>query len=374
MADLVDRLRLIRSESVGPITYRRLLERYASPAEALDALPALARAGGRSEALRIPRRAEIERELARIEAFGARLLILGDPDYPVLLARTDSAPPALCVLGDVAALNGRAVALVGARNASANGKHMAELLAHDLASAGVVVVSGMARGIDTAAHVGALRAGQTVAAIAGGIDVAYPAENAELQRQVAEGGAVVAEAPFGTAPQARHFPRRNRVIAGLSLGVIVVEAAPRSGSLITARFGAEMGRELFAVPGSPLDPRCRGSNDLIRSGAHLVENAADVLAVLGDAARRAEPGRREVAEAAAAFDGPPVEAEWARRLVLENLSQDPTEVDELVRRCQLSTSAVVGVLLELELGGQLEMLPGNRACLVGKRTSEQVLQ
>ena len=257
--ELIDRLRLVRTEGVGPITYRRLLARYRTAAEALAELPALARAGGRAAPPRIPRRSDAERELEQIEGFGARLVWLGDPDYPALLAAIDGAPPALCVLGEVGTLQARCVALVGARNASTNGKRMAELLAFDLASAGLVVVSGLARGIDTAAHVGALRAGRTVAAIAGGIDVAYPAENEDLQRRIADGGAVVAEAPFGTAPQARHFPRRNRVIAGLALGVIVVEAAPRSGSLITARLAAEMGRELFAVPGSPLDPRCRGS-------------------------------------------------------------------------------------------------------------------
>ena len=204
-----------------------------------------------------------------------------------------------------------------------------------------------------------------MAAIAGGIDVAYPSENAALQRRVAEGGAVVAEAPFGTAPQARHFPRRNRIIAGLSLGVTVVEAAPRSGSLITARLAAEMGRELFAVPGSPLDPRCRGSNDLIRSGARLVESASDVLAGLAEHASSPAKGRPGLAEEADPYEGPPGDVDLARRLVLENLGHDPTEVDDLVRRCQLSASAVVAALLELELGGRLEVLPGHKACLVG---------
>lgn len=363
MNDVVQRLRLVRTEGVGPITYRRLLDRYRTPAEALDALPALARAGGRASPLRIPKAADVERELAQLDKIGARLVFVGDPDYPALLAETEAPPPAFAVLGDVAALSGRCVALVGARNASTNGKHMAELLAHDLATAGLVVVSGMARGVDTSAHIGALRAGQTVAAIAGGVDTVYPAENAELQRRVAAGGAVVAEAPFGTAPQARHFPRRNRVIAGLSQAVIVVEAAPRSGSLITARYAAEMGRELFAVPGSPLDPRCRGSNDLLRTGAHLVESAADVLASLP--ARTVVASRPGVSEPVAAYEGPPVEADQARRVVLENLSPDPTEVDDLVRRCQLSASAVIAALLELELGGRVEMLPGNKACLVG---------
>jgi DNA processing protein len=360
-----DRLRLVRTEGVGPITYRRLLGRYASAAEAIEALPSLARAGGRTAPLRIPAPDAAERELEKLAGLGARMVWVGEPDYPAALAFLDGAPPALAVLGDVSALNGRAVALVGARNASTNGKRMAELLAADLAASGLVVVSGMARGVDTAAHVGALRAGRTVAAIAGGIDVVYPAENAALQRRVAEGGAVVAEAPFGTAPQARHFPRRNRIIAGLSLGVIVVEAAPRSGSLITARLAAEMGRELFAVPGSPLDPRCRGSNELIRSGAHLVESASDVVAHLPDHPTTPVPARPGLSEDAARYEGPPADADLARRLVLENLGHDPTEVDDLVRRCQLSASAVVAALLELELGGRLEVLPGNRACLVG---------
>lgn len=359
--NIVDRLRLIRTEGVGPITYRRLLDRYESPAEALAALPALARAGGRPS-IRIPTAGDMHRELDQVAAAGARLLFIGDPDYPALLAGTDGAPPAIAVMGDVAALNRRAVALVGARNASTNGRHMADLLAYDLANSGLVVVSGMARGIDTAAHTGALRAGQTIAAIAGGIDTIYPAENAELQRRVAEGGAVVAEAPFGTAPQARHFPRRNRVIAGLSLAVIVVEAAPKSGSLITARLAAEMGRDLFAVPGSPLDARCRGSNDLIRTGAHLVESASDVLAFLPNLPSSARPG---VAETAAAFTPLPADLGDVRRMLLENLAHDPTEVDELIRQTGLPSAIVHAALLELEIGGQVSILPNNRACLIG---------
>jgi DNA processing protein len=362
-SELRDRLRLVRTEGVGPITYRRLLERFPTAADAIDALPGLARAGGRSGPLRIPSPDAAQRELDRLETLGARLLILGEPGYPALLALLDGAPPALSVLGDFDALSARCVALVGARNASSNGKRMAELLAADLATAGLVVVSGMARGVDTAAHIGALRAGRTVAAIAGGIDTVYPAENADLQRQVATHGAVVAEAPVGTAPQARHFPRRNRIIAGLSLGVIVVEAAPRSGSLITARFAADMGRELFAVPGSPLDPRCRGSNDLIRAGAQLVESAADVLRNLPDLRKPAPP--RAVAEPQAAYQPPPAELDRARRVVLEHLGHDPTAIDDLVRHCQLSAASVVTALLELELGGRAEVLPGNRAVLIG---------
>ncbi|MDT7950506.1 MAG: DNA-processing protein DprA [Acetobacteraceae bacterium] len=356
---IVDRLRLIRTEGVGPITYHRLLERYGDPVAALEALPALARAGGRPS-VRIPTAAEVTRELEQVAAFGARLLFIGDPDYPSLLAATDGAPPVLAVKGDMAALERPAVALVGARNASTNGRHMADLLAYDLASAGLVVVSGLARGIDTAAHTGALRVGQTVAAVAGGIDVTYPAENAELQRRIAEGGAVVAEAPFGTAPQARHFPRRNRVIAGLALAVIVVEAAPRSGSLITARLAAEMGRDLFAVPGSPLDPRCRGSNDLIRTGAHLVESASDVIAFLPTPQVATRMG---VAEGPEPFAPTPLDLGKVRETMMECLGFDPTDIDELIRQNGLPSAVVHAALLELELGGQVSILPNNRVCL-----------
>ena len=213
------------------------------------------------------------RELRGLARLGARMIFAGEPDYPPLLALLDDAPAVIAVLGDPALLSARAVALVGGRNASANGQRMAENLAAELAHS-LVVVSGLARGIDAAAHPGALQTGRTIAAVAGGLDMPYPPEHADLQRRIAESGAVVSEAPLGTAPQARHFPRRNRIIAGLSLGVVVVEAALRSGSLITARLAQEAGRELFAVPGSPLDPRSRGANDLIRQGAHLDRDGA----------------------------------------------------------------------------------------------------
>jgi len=262
-ADTLDRLRLARSEGVGPVAYRRLLARYDSAATALQALPSLARAGGRQAPPAIPSPADAERELDAVRKLGARLVFAGQPDYPPLLALLDDAPAVLSVLGDPALLSANAIALVGGRNASANGQRMAEELAAELAHS-VVVVSGLARGIDAAAHKGALRTGRTIAAVAGGLDIPYPPEHADLQRRVAETGAVVSEAPIGTSPQARHFPRRNRIIDGLSLGVVVVEAAMRSGSLITARLAQEAGRELFAVPGSPLDPRSHGANDLIR--------------------------------------------------------------------------------------------------------------
>ncbi len=274
--DQRDRLRLIRTDGIGPVTYRRLLERYRTPAAAIDALPRLARAAGRSAGPAVMSVGEAERELDSTRALGGRIVFLGDPDYPPLLALMDDAPPCLIVLGEAALAHKRCVAAVGGRNASTNGQRMAETLAADLAQT-LVVVSGLARGIDTAAHLGAMRTGRTIAVIAGGIDQPYPPDNADLHRRIADTNLLVTEAPVGTVPQARHFPRRNRIIAGLSLGVVVVEAAPRSGSLITARFAQEAGREVFAVPGSPLDPRARGGNDLIRQGAVLVESAADVL-------------------------------------------------------------------------------------------------
>jgi DNA processing protein len=374
--DRVARLRLARTEGVGPVAYGRLLRRFGSAAAALEALPELARAGGRATPPRLPSEASVTEELAALERMGARLLLRGEPPYPPLLALLEDAPPAIAVLGDAEALSERAVAIVGGRNASSNGQHLAEALADELATAGIAVVSGLARGVDAAAHRGALRAGRTVAVIAGGLDVPYPPEHADLQRKIAEGGAVVAEAKLGTAPQSRHFPRRNRVIAGLSLGVVVIEAAERSGSLITARMAQEAGRELFAAPGSPLDPRCRGSNDLIRQGAHLTESAADVLDNLPDhpdraglarAPRFARANPRGMAEPRpdAPEPAPPAaELPAARRQVLDLLGPSPTSVDDLIRDCQFSPAAIMAALLELELAGRVETLPGNRVALL----------
>ncbi len=509
----LDRLRLARSEDVGPVTYRRLLARFATAEEAIEALPGPARAGGRADAPRVPGRDEAARELDRLARLGGRMVFLGGADYPPLLALLADAPSVIAVLGDVGCLAARAVALVGARNCSTNGERMAEALSTDLAASGLVVVSGLARGIDAAAHRGAMHVGHTVACVAGGLDRPYPAEHAALQAEVAAHGAVVAEAALGMAPQNRHFPRRNRIIAGLSLGVVVVEAALRSGTLITARLAQELHREIFAVPGSPLDPRSRGANDLIRQGAFLTESAADVLANLPDhgpallAGRGAEAGRgdedadadrsgggasravrqragtagtggteaggtetgrteadgtkagpasgadadekragtsvsgaggpegtaakRDAAEGSAATaqvgsagvdrdeasaggsaeapasdssggnvpapphrrtgllrrraaaepapdraeDGAPMgDAEGAggehgapdgvQARVLATLSLSPTPVDEVVRRCHLSASAVSAALLELELAGRIETLPGNRVSLL----------
>ncbi len=361
----IDRLRLVRTEGVGPVTYRRLLDRYHSPAAALEALPRLARAGGRSGTAPVVSAAEAERELERTSAAGGRMIFLGDPEYPPLLAMMDDAPPCLILGGDAGLAQKRCIAAVGGRNASANGQRMAETLAAELAAT-LVVVSGLARGIDTAVHTGAMRSGRTIAVIAGGIDQPYPPENADLHRRIGEAHLLISEAPLGTIPQARHFPRRNRIIAGLSLGVVVVEAALRSGSLITVRIAQEVGREVFAVPGSPLDPRARGGNDLIRQGAILVENAADVLDNL-PLEPAVPPSRvREFGEAdPAPFEWPAADEHEpdAAAQILSLLSPEPTMVDDLVRRCHLSPSVTVAVLLELELAGRVETLSGSRVAL-----------
>jgi DNA processing protein len=382
--DAEDRFRLARTEGVGPITYRRLMRRYGSAAAALDALPMLARAGGRDAPPPSPQPAAAAREIDRLAQIGAHLRFVDTDGYPPLLGLLEDAPPVIAVQGDAGLLDRRAVALVGGRNASANGQRFAETLAGELAAAEVVVVSGLARGIDAAAHLGALPARRTVAVIAGGLDCPYPPENTDLQRRIAEAGAVVAEAPLGTTPQSRHFPRRNRIIAGLVLGVVVVEAAQRSGSLITARLAQEAGREVFAVPGSPLDPRARGANDLLRQGAHLTESAADVLDNLPDHPlregisrsplfARGLPSRLSAPDSFLgqpeffASPAPPDEIPHAQ--VLELLESSPTPVDDLVRRCQFSAAAVMAALLELELAGRVETLPGNRVALLAAPAS-----
>ena len=372
MSSDLDRLRLARTEGVGPVTYRRLMAQFATAADALAALPDLTRTAGRATVPAIPTEREAAREMNRLARLGGRMVFTGGEDYPPMMALLPDPPPVLSILGDVTALHGRAVGVVGARNASANGCRMAEALAADLASQHLVVVSGMARGIDAAAHAGALHVGLTVAAVAGGLDQPYPPEHTDLQARIAERGCVVTEAPFGTAPQSRHFPRRNRIIAGLSLGLVVVEAALKSGSLITARLAQDANREIFAVPGSPLDPRCRGTNDLIRQGAHLTESAEDVLANLPDDPRRAGIARnplfaREAAEGFAEeldlWDEPPepdYDLKLAQDRLLNLLSPSPTELDELVRRAQLPAPQVMAALMNLELALQVEFIPGNR--------------
>ena len=358
--DRIARLRLIRSDNIGPVTYFQLLARFGSASAALDAIPDLAaRGGGRTP--RLAPRALVEREMAEVERLGARYLFLGQGLYPPLLAELETAPPALIVKGHLSLLDKPAIAMVGARNASAAACRFARQLAQDLGASGACVVSGLARGIDTAAHDGALETG-TIAVIAGGIDVYYPPENEARQQAIADQGLLIAEQPPGVEPRARHFPYRNRIIAGLAHGTVVVEAAPKSGSLITARFATESGRDVMAVPGSPLDPRAQGCNQLIRDGAILVQNADDVLEAIRPFSLKPLAQRRiDYSAPAASADA----SEAERRTVLDLLSPTPVPVDELIRQSALPPAAVQTILLELELAGRLERHAGGRVSLAG---------
>lgn len=362
-AERLDWLRLIRSENIGPIVFRQLLVRFGTAAKALAALPALACRAGRGRPITVRTKAAAEHELDALARVGARLLCLGEAGYPLPLAAIDDAPPVITVLGRTELLVRDALAVVGARNASANGRRFARQLAADLGGAGLAIVSGLARGIDAAAHDGALSTG-TVAVQAGGVDVIYPPENKDLYDRIRSEGVLMSEMPPATEPQARHFPRRNRLISGLSLGVVIVEAAPRSGSLITARFALEQGRELFAVPGSPLDPRARGCNHLIRQGANLVEGAEDVLdAITGALRRPLAESKADLYRPAPTIVLSDAEVDAARPAVEELLSPTPVVVDELIRQCQLSPATVNTVLLELELVGRVQRSPGGRVAL-----------
>lgn len=354
MNDLIDRLRLSRTDGVGPVTFRQLLARFGSAAAALEALPDLARRGG-GRAPCLASAADAEREIAKVEAFGGRFLVMGQGLYPAALAELDGAPPLLAIKGQATLLDRTAVAMVGARNASAAACRFSRGLAHDLGAEDIVVVSGLARGIDSAAHDGSMASG-TIAVIAGGLDVVYPPENEQRQAAIAERGLLVAEMPMGTEPRARHFPHRNRIIAGLSLGTVVVEAAPRSGSLITSRLAAEAGREVMAVPGSPLDPRAQGCNQLIRDGATLVQNAADVLETVRPMSRVTMPPTGPFQPAVAALDAEPGE----RARIAELLGPSPVPVDEIVRLSGLPSGTVQLVLLELDLAGRIERHAGGR--------------
>lgn len=361
------RLRLARSEGIGPLGFAQLIDRYGSGRAALRALPDLR--GGAIR--RIASEAEVQADEEAVDAFGAILLVRGEPDYPMLLDSAPDAPPVLAVSGAAGLLARPAVAIVGARNASGNGCAFARTLGTDLAAAGLVIVSGLARGIDTAAHEGALRAdGATAAVIATGLDIAYPPENADLMARIAACGAVVSERPLGAIARAKDFPRRNRIIAGLALGIVVVEAAPSSGSLITARLAADYGREVLAVPGSPQDARHRGTNQLLREGAHLVESAADVLQVLEPLIARAAPPPprpaarpRRAAAAAPRPAAPPAAAGDLAEILARLLGPTPLAVDELIRECDAAAPDIQAALLDLELSGRVERHPGNRVAL-----------
>lgn len=364
-ADAIARLRLLRTDSIGPVTYRQLIGRFGDAETALAALPELARRGNR--VLQVPPADAAAAELATARRLGAVPLFLGEGAYPALLAGTETAPPLLYALGDTALLDRPAVAIVGARNASAAGTRFARQLANDLAEADHVVISGLARGIDAAAHHAALARG-TIAVVAGGIDVPYPPEHADLMARIAAGGLVLAEQPPGVVPQARHFPRRNRIIAALAAGTIVVEGALRSGSLITARIAADLGRDVMAVPGSPLDPRAQGCNQLIREGATLIQSAADVLEALSSFAggsMSGQPGLRfHVADDLLPAPVPVADPD-ARARIVRVLSPTPAPVDDLVRQTGLAPAHVASVLLDLELEGLIVRHAGARVALAG---------
>ncbi len=360
----LDWLRLIRTDNVGPITFYKLLERFGTARAAIDALPELARQGGMGKSLRVSARAAAEKERAALESIGASLIARGEPDYPALLAHIEDAPPLISALGHAHLLGKKAIAVVGARNASVNGVRFAERIAADLGRGGFLVVSGMARGIDAAAHRGGLGTG-TLAVMGGGIDVVYPKENQSLYEKLMDQGAIISEIAPGTQPQARHFPRRNRLISGVSRGVVVVEASPRSGSLITARMALEQGREVFAVPGSAVDPRARGTNNLLRQGANLTESAEDIFQVLNEAKRTPLEDSKAI-DFKGVSPAPPApgELDLARREIEKKLSPVPSLVDEIIRNCQFSPPVVSWVLLELELAGRLERHPGNQVSLI----------
>lgn len=353
-----DWLRLARAENVGPVAFEQLIARFGAPSRAIEALPELARRGGRASGADLPSIAEVEGELARGAALGARLVAACEGDFPQAVAALDAPPPVLWALGDLSLARRPTVAVVGARVASAAGQRFARGLAAELGANGLVVASGMARGIDAAAHEGSLATG-SVAVLGGGVDDVYPPEHRALHARLAVEGLILAEHPPGRRAQARDFPRRNRVIAGLSRAVVVVEAEARSGSLITARLAAEQGREVLAVPGSPLDPRARGANDLIRQGASLCEGAEDVLrAIEGIAGLGERESRRRPCPPPADCD-----VERLRSALLAQLSPTPVSCDELVRALAAPASAVFAALVELELAGRAELLPGGLAAL-----------
>lgn len=356
----LDWLRLIRSENVGPRTFRTLINRYGGARPALAALPGLARRGG-AQPGRICSEDEAAREIAAAGKLGISLVATGEPDYPMRLATIDDAPPIIAMRGQINAAQQPMIGMVGARNASAAGMKFAEMLAREFGAAGFVVVSGLARGIDAAAHRASLQSG-TVAVLAGGHDRIYPAEHEDLLAQILQNGAAVSEMPLGWEPRARDFPRRNRLISGLAVGIVVVEAAKRSGSLITARLALEQGREVFAVPGSPLDPRAEGSNGLLKQGAALVTEPADVLDVLrpilGQIVDRAveEPSP---ADRLPGFDPEPTE----RQRIVSLLGPTPVALDDLIRLSGASPAIVRAVLLELEIAGRLDWHGGGLVSL-----------
>lgn len=361
----VDWLRLIRTENVGPVTFRRLLNRFGSAEAALSALPSLTQSAGRKAPLTAPSATQIEDELAAIEKMGATTVAMGEPNFPDLLNHIAAAPPILTLRGNVKQDWSRTVGIVGSRSASAAGQRICKTMARELGEAGFLTISGLARGIDTAAHAASLSTG-TIAVLAGGINKIYPPENMGLAEQIIEhGGALVSEMPLDYEPRARDFPRRNRLVSGLSLGVVIVEAAKRSGSLITARLALEQNREVFAVPGNPMDPRAEGPNSLIRDGATLVTKASHILDGLAVANPTSmtlfEDNVEEAFEPFGASEASASDADLQN--LLSALSPTPTQIDDLVQTTGISARIVQTLLMDLDLDGRLEWASGQLVSL-----------
>ncbi|PQZ50668.1 DNA-protecting protein DprA [Ochrobactrum sp. MYb15] len=363
-------LRLIRTENIGPVAFRDLILFCGSAANAIERLPDLNIRGGGSRPVRVSSLDDAERELEAIEHMGARLVGMGEPDYPQQLKNCEAPPPLVTIKGDANVFRKPPVAIVGSRNASVVGARFTEKLARDLGDAGFAIVSGLARGIDAAAHKASMASG-TIAVLAGGLDRPYPPENLPIYRAIPEnGGALITEMPMGAEPRARDFPRRNRIIAGLSLGLIVIEAAERSGSLISARMAGEMGRTVFAVPGSPLDPRARGTNALLKQGATLVTGADDVIESLAplmpDGSTVPNPIQTDLLnqldEEPAVLQ--PITTDMERDLMVDALGPVPIDVDALVRHVGISAGSAQLILLELDLAGRLLRYPGNQVALM----------
>ncbi|MBE7636879.1 DNA-protecting protein DprA [Sneathiella sp. P13V-1] len=357
-------LQLIRSENVGPVTFYHLLQKFGSAQKALQKVPELAKRGGAKRPIQIFSRSSALHELERLEEIGGRLVASCDPEYPPLLREIHDPPPVISILGHPSLLQRRSLGIVGSRNASAAAIRLTRQFAEEIGKKGISITSGLARGIDAAAHIASLETG-TVGVVGGGVDVIYPQENKDLHHEIAARGCIIAEQPLGTQPQARHFPRRNRIISGISLGILVMEATPKSGSLITARMAAEHGREVFAIPGSPLDPRARGTNNLIRQGAMLVETPAELLESLNQLFSQPfrEPEQPEL-NFGIQPDIPEQELESARPHIMSLLSPVAVEIDEIIRLTGIAPALVMTILLELELAGRVERHFGNRVSLV----------
>ncbi|RDL52138.1 hypothetical protein BLJAPNOD_03290 [Ensifer sp. M14] len=358
-------LRLIRSDNVGPVTFRDLINHFGTAEAALDALPELSRRGAGARTFRVATAAEAERELEIANRLGATFVGVGEPSYPFALRQIDGAPPLLAVKGDLNAATRSSLGIVGSRNASVSGAKFAAMIARDAGRAGYVITSGLARGIDTAAHRASLEHG-TIAVLAGGIDRPYPPENIGLLNDIMAGqGLAVSEMPFGWEPRARDFPRRNRLIAGISLGVAIVEAANRSGSLITARYAADFGRLVFAVPGSPLDPRCHGTNDLLKQGAIVTTTSDDVLDALAPLSQHTLPfsaGADEPAQETLSRRPSPL-ADGDRATITDALGPTPVDIDDVIRHTGLPAAEVYLALIELDLAGRLNRHPSGLVSL-----------